>query len=401
MDYKAETMEKIKEKKIDTIILQVFLFLLSLVTIFILKDFIGGRYVGNINFVLFPLVAIFMLARRYKLLIIEKTYIYSLCIGFILHVLVGADDFSRIGNSLFARIVPILLLSLAMQQKTNPKIFIAFFVLFFVSECGLSIYEKLTMNHYYKYDSVDDFMATTASMDDTATFRSYALMLHPLFNANTVSVCLAFILCAKHIKGSIKYSFIVLGLLALWGFNSRGAMIIWSIILFYRIAMYKAKPVYIVTILIVLYFILPPLIEWILYSGILGRLADFDFSDSSTLTRFEAYDTFFSEKWNFYDIIAGGREICYPGTQFILENGFLVDLGYWGIIIGSVKILGELLITYKAISKYSIKDKILIMLSIWGVAFMNNNSYQTWLMPIFVMACVSFNSFMPYRNKDN
>lgn len=401
MDYKAESMEKIKEKKIDTIIFQVFLFLLSLVTIFILKDYVGDRYVGNINFVLFPLVAIFMWARRYKLPIIEKIYIYSLSIGFILHFLIGVSDFSEINSILLVRIAPILLLSLAMQQKTPPKIFIAFFVLFFVVECGLSIYEKLTMNHYYKYDSIDDFMATTASMDDAATFRSYALMLHPLFNANTVSVCLAFILCSKHIKNIYKFSFVALGLLALWGFNSRGAMIIWSIILFYRIALYKAKISYVITILIVLYFALPTLIEWILFSGILGRLAEFDFSDSSTLTRFEAYDAFFSAKWNFYDIIAGGREICYSGTQITLENGFLLDLGYWGLIVGSVKILGELLITYKAINKYSAKDKMLFMLAIWGVAFMNNNSYQTWLIPIFVMACVSFNSFMPYRNNVN
>lgn len=391
-------MEKIKEKN-DTIILQVFLFLLSLVSIFILNDYIGGRYYGYINFVLFPLVTIFMIARRYKLPIMEKIYIYSLSIGFILHIIIGVSDFSKIGNSLFIRNAPILLLALAMQQKTKPKMFIAFFILFFVCECGLSIYEKLTMSHFFEYDSIDDYMATTASMDDTASFRSYALMLHPLFNANTVSVCLAFILCSNHIKGIYKFLLFVLGLFALWGFNSRGAMIIWGIILLYRIILYKAKLAYTIIILIVLYFALPPLVEWVLFSGYFGRLADFDFTDGSTLTRFEAFDAFQSEKWNFYDILAGGREFCYPGTNLILENGFLLDLGYWGIIVGSIKVICEILITYKAIKYYPIRDKIIIFFAMWGVAFMNNNSYQTWLIPIFVMACISFNSFMPYNNK--
>jgi hypothetical protein len=236
-------------------------------------------------------------------------------------------------------------------------------------------------------------------MDDVTSFRSYSLMLHPLFNANTVSICLAFILCSNHIKGIYQFLLFVLGLFALWGFNSRGAMIIWGIILLYRIILYKAKLAYTIIILVVLYFALPPLVEWVLFSGYFGRLADFDFTDGSTMTRFEAFDAFLSEKWDFYDILAGGREFCYPGTNLILENGFLLDLGYWGMIVGSIKIIGEILITYKAIKYYPIRDKIIIFLAMWGVAFMNNNSYQTWLMPIFVMACICFNSYMPYRKK--
>ena len=130
-----------------------------------------------------------------------------------------------------------------------------------------------------------------------------------------------------------------------------------------------------------------------------AAIADFDFTDGSTMTRFEAFDAFLSEKWDFYDILAGGREFCYPGTNLILENGFLLDLGYWGIIVGSIKVICEILISYQAIKFYPIRDKIIILFAMWGVAFMNNNSYQTWLMSIFVMACICFNSYMPYREK--
>lgn len=383
----------------DIKILQVFLFILSVVSIFIFRDFVGSQNIRLINFILLPLVALFLTVRRYNLSCVESIYVIGLSVGFILHVLIGVKNISGIGDSLFARIVPILLLSLAFRQKVRPKVFIIFFFLFYILECGLSIYEKISLTHCYDYNNIDNFMATSVLMDDTTSFRSYSLMLHPLFNANTVSICLAFILCSYHIKDIYKFLLFALGLFALWGFNSRGAMIIWGIILLYRILLYKAKLAYTIIILVVLYFALPPLIEWGLISGYFGRLADFDFTDGSTMTRFEAFDAFLSEKWDFYDILAGGREFCYPGTNLILENGFLLDLGYWGIIVGSIKIIGEILITYKAIKYYPIRDKIIIFLAMWGVAFMNNNSYQTWLMPIFVMACICFNSYMPYREK--
>ena len=383
----------------DIKILQVFLFILSVVSIFIFRDFVGSQNIRLINFILLPLVALFLTVRRYNLSCVESIYVIGLSVGFILHVLIGVNNISGIGDSLFVRIVPILLLSLAFRQKVKPKVFIIFFFLFYILECGLSIYEKLSLTHCYDYNNIDNFMATSVLMDDTTSFRSYSLMLHPLFNANTVSICLAFILCSYHIKDIYKFLLFALGLFALWGFNSRGAMIIWGIILLYRIILYKTKLAYTIIILIVLYFALPPLIEWVLFSGYFGRLADFDFTDGSTLTRFEAFDAFQSEKWNFYDILAGGREFCYPGTNLILENGFLLDLGYWGIIVGSIKVICEILITYKAIKYYPIRDKIIIFFAMWGVAFMNNNSYQTWLIPIFVMACICFNSYMPYREK--
>ena len=383
----------------DIKILQVFLFILSVVSIFIFRDFVGSQNIRLINFILLPLVALFLTVRRYNLSCVESIYVIGLSVGFILHVLIGVNNISAIGDSLFARIVPILLLSLAFRQKVKPKVFIIFFLLFYILECGLSIYEKLSLTHCYDYNNIDNFMATSVLMNDTTSFRSYSLMLHPLFNANTVSICLAFILCSYHIKDIYKFLLFALGLFALWGFNSRGAMIIWGIILLYRILLYKAKLAYTIIILVVLYFALPPLIEWGLISGYFGRLADFDFTDGSTMTRFEAFDAFLSEKWDFYDILAGGREFCYPGTNLILENGFLLDLGYWGIIVGSIKVICEILISYQAIKFYPIRDKIIILFAMWGVAFMNNNSYQTWLMSIFVMACICFNSYMPYREK--
>ena len=225
----------------DIKMLQVFLFILSVVSIFIFRDFVGYPNIRLINFVLLPLVALFLTVRRYKLSCVENIYVIGLSVGFILHVLIGVNTLSGIGDSLFTRIVPVLLLAFALCQKVKPNVFIAFFLLFFIIECGLSIYEKLSLTHCYDYNNIDDFSATSVLMDDVTSFRSYSLMLHPLFNANTVSICLAFILCSNHIKGIYQFLLFVLGLFALWGFNSRGAMIIWGIILLYRITSVPLK----------------------------------------------------------------------------------------------------------------------------------------------------------------
>lgn len=389
-----------KNHILDSKIFQVFLFVLAIVSIFFFEEFVEYQNVRYINDALLPLLVIFMLTKGYKLNMTEKIYVYALCVGFFSHVLVDVINITEIGNNLFARISPVIVLAIAMQQKRKPKIFIMFFVLFYVLECGISVYEKISMTHFYEYKNIENFSATRSLMDDNMVFRSFSLMFHPLFNANTVSICLAFIFCSNQIRRIYKYALIVLGLLALWGFNSRGALMIWGILIFYRIALYKAKLSYTIIILCVSYFAIPPLLEWIMYSGVFGRLTEIDFSDSSTLTRFAAFDAFQSEDWSMENILIGGKTICYPGTQLILENGPLLDLGYWGIVIGLIKVVCEILITYKAIVKYTTKDKILILLAVWGVAFMNNNSFQTWLMPMFVMACVTFNEHMLYRETE-
>lgn len=380
--------------KHDSIILQFFLFILACTTIFCIREYLGETITGRLLW-FSSLFIIFFCIKKYKLSLVSKIYIISITFGFILHVIGGVQERGTLNGTVIVRVVPILLLAVVNQQKYTLRHFTNFIWLFFLIECGISIYEKINLTHLINYSRTDDFAATSLIMVDSSVFRSFSLMLHPLFNANTVSIFLAFILCSDNIKSVYKYIYITIGLLALWGFNSRGAMIVWGIILIYRLLFYKAKLMYVFIALIVLYFAVPPLIEWIVYSGILGRLTDVDFSDSSSLTRIEAFNVFFSQEWSFEDILIGGRILCYPGTDLTLENGILLDLGYWGLVIGTIKIISEILITYQVIQKYNIRDRILIMIAIWGVAFMNNNSFQTWLLPTFVLVCIALNDYLP------
>ena len=139
-----------------------------------------------------------------------------------------------------------------------------------------------------------------------------------------------------------------------------------------------------------LLFILDPLITLFLSTDLGGRL-NFDFSDDSTMTRFLCYTLFMNEDWDFYRIVAGGSIIYMPGTILSLENGVLLTLGYWGWIIGVLKVVLEFLLTYKCLYNYEVKDKIIILTSFWGVAYMNNNSFNPLMLSMFVIVFIAFN----------
>jgi len=310
----------------------------------------------------------------------------------------GSVAINRIGENLFARLIPILVLSIFLykNKQINCRLFSIAFLLFYITECSLAIYEKITMEHVIHYAEIEDLQATSFEMLDTTEFRSFSLMLHPLYNANTISVCLSFILF-KNIGFLKKMILIGLGLIALWAFNSRGALIVWAILIVYRLFLFQSNWIYTILIIGIMYFAIPVLLDYIQFTGILGRLSTFDLSDGSSVTRLEAFTEFINQKWTTEDIFVGGRVLNYNGTKVSLENGILLDFGYWGFVVGSIKIVIELVMTYLSVKEYSLKERIFIMISFWGVAFMNNNSYSTWLMAIFVLCLISFKNI--YSNE--
>lgn len=380
-------MEKVYK---NDYLLEIIFFLLSFTTIFALREIIGGKSISQLYCVILLLLFYYIIKNRDKILLIGKIYIYALSFGFLLHFMQGSVEINRIGDVLFARLIPILILSIFLfkNKQINCRLFSIAFLLFYITECSLAIYEKITMEHVIHYAEIEDLQATSFEMLDTTEFRSFSLMLHPLYNANTISVCLSFILF-KDIKFPKKIILIGLGLIALWAFNSRGALIVWAILIVYRLLLFQSNWIYTFLIIGIMYFTIPVLLDYIQFTGILGRLSTFDLSDGSSATRLEAFTEFINQRWTSEDIFIGGRVLNYNGTKISLENGALLDLGYWGFVVGSIKIVVELVMTYLSVKAYPLKERIFIMISFWGVAFMNNNSYSTWPMAIFVLCLIS------------
>lgn len=378
-----------RQQRNDAFVFQFIAFLMALSSIHVFKNY-EPTWIGRTGYITFPLLFVwFHFIRNYTLRPEAKVYCLAILVGFTLHILANsaekATDFRGI---LFMRLLPAYMLSMVPYLRRPIHFIRCFVVFFYVVECLISVYERLEMTHVITYsdDLIEGFLNTT-SQD---RFRSTSLMFHPLYNANAVSIAMAFILCSPQIKVLYKWVLFALGLAALWGFNSRGVLIIWAIILLYRFTLYQAQWWKVIASLVVLYFMLPLLIDWLLVSNLLGRLGTFDLSDESTATRLIALDVFLNQRWNIEDLLIGGRVIYYPRSTISLENGVLLDLGYWGILLGSIKIICEILISFCALRHLELRAKLIIMMATWGVAIMNNNSFNTWPLAIFTLFFITF-----------
>lgn len=372
------------------------------VPLFIGEDFLSFVVRVGIIFFLF----LFSPYLRKDLNLLGFLYCGAISIGFVFHKLQGLDV--KLFGEALVRIVPVLIILHYNYDKTYPNNIIkSFAILFFVIECFLAIYEKSTLTHLINYDSDTQAMNGNMLMDED--FRSFSLFGHPLHNANVVSVMLAFILCSSSLKLSLKVILILLGLGAIWSFNSRAALMMWMFILFYRLFLYGKSWKWIFLAIVIVIVVLPSFVFYVQKTGALGRL-DFDFSDSSTLTRFMAIQIFMTYPWSFNEMLLGGIELEQPtfgavGTgvadYVYIENGYLLDLGYWGFLLGAIKIICEIVISYRVLHLFNVRDKFLIMIALWGIASMNNNTFFTFLMPFYMFSFLAFGVNQKQREKMN
>lgn len=326
---------------------------------------------------------------------LEKSYIIMMVLAFITHLFVKLENKNT--NPFwesFTWISIVYLLVLSKKYNSCKLIMLAMFVFYFM-ECSVAIFEKISMTSFVKWSDKNVFFGRAELYDYSSEFRSTAFLRHALNNANVVSIFLSFILCAKNISRKYKYFLLALGLLALWAFNSRGAMIMWMLIIVYWI-FFKNKNIVLVSLSgLAAYIALPFVLDFIANNEIFGRLSE-GVEDGSTQTRLDAFMFFAMHQWNTTNILFGGDIIYMPGSILSLENGVLLNLGYWGWIIGSLKTIMEVVISYKLLpADFDAKTKMIIMAACWGVAFMNNNSFQPLVFSYFMFVNIAF------RNIDN
>lgn len=374
--------------KISGLLYQTLLCLFVLVSVAAVILTIGSTFAGWIT-KLVIILSVFLYARELKRYSnrVEIWYVVVMVIGFFFHFFMPSIK-EPLWESL-KWIVPVIFLVVS-RKYTNLKLLTLLIITFFILESLLCVFERLIGDYVFTYTSMLGEESIFVSEGYTDTFRSHALLNHPLNNANVISAIMIFILCSNALKPQIQFMLVGLGALALWGCNERGSMVLWILILLFRFTLYDKKPIWIILILIMLFFVTPIVLAFISETGVLGRL-DFDFSDDSVATRIFAFVWFAAHNWTFNNIVFGGDIIYMPGSLFTLENGVLLTLGYWGWIIGSLKTLLELVITYKCIYKYSLKDRILILMATWGVAFMNNNSFDTLFFTFLIPIIIVFN----------
>lgn len=212
---------------------------------------------------------------------------------------------------------------------------------------------------------------------DIVNFRAFAFFGHPLTNGNVMAFMSFIILYTKSISIKIRFLLFAIGMASLFCFNTRGAILVSAILLVPAVINYlKSYPRYRIVSLLCF-----AVIAYILYNNFEnfgGRLANSDINDSNSAVRLAAIDEFFS--LSFSDLLSGGYSMKNG------ENGILMILAYYGLLVGSIKVFVEIYLSYKLIKNDESKiHKWVIMLSLIAVASTNNNLATVLVVPFYIL----------------
>jgi len=293
-------------------------------------------------------------------------------------------DLNTALNTLTTWFLPVLLLLYLNKLRSHHKINIIKIILFFFTvECLLSIYEK-TFN-YIVFPIIDEDVIEIYSDNLLHQFRSNAIWGNPLMNANIVSIILSFIIVST-IKFKYKLFFYIIGIYSLLAFNARGALVIWIVITLiaifthYKNIKNNNKFTFFITSLIVIFLITYSMIntDW----G--GRLIYEDkLYDESAQSRVFSFYTLFNISFN--QLLVGAVDI-----KNYTENGYINILLNYGLILGLILIVFQLIIFFRYIKKYSFWSKTIIFLAFIGVGSLNNNLQQSTPFMFFILCVTTF-----------
>ncbi|MBN8838293.1 MAG: hypothetical protein J0I09_13605 [Sphingobacteriia bacterium] len=324
----------------------------------------------------------------------ERMYIGVMLLGFFLHLILP-DNTKVLWESLKWMFIVFLLI--IGREYILQRYVVFCFIGFFVMHCLIAALERNARSHFFDFGKINE--QELNSFLDNTKFRAQGLMQHPLFAANVVLIMLSFILVNTFMNKYIRVGLLILGTYALICFNSRWAMLLWGALLLYRLFFYNSNPLIPILLGVFIYgFFLSDIVMLLQdNSQIFGRLAEKNnLEDESSATRVMSYIFFASQRWNMQDILVGGRIIYMPGTEFSLENGILLTIAWWGWIVGGLKVFLELVISFKCLQRYSLKDRSIIMIGSWGCAFGNNNSINTFVFAFLVISYLVMNSWFAH-----
>ena len=267
--------------------------------------------------------------------------------------------------------------------------------IFFVAECLLAIYERKTNVVFFPYVE-DDYYLSMVEQGQTWQFRSSSLLGNPLFNANFVSFSLCLLLCCDSIKVVYRYILALLGLFAILGFNARGATIVTSCLVLYKLFMIlkgqKSKlNKYLFYALIV--GSLSYAIDFVVNSDWGGRLMQNELMDGSAQTRLS-----FSEYLNHISLISFPT---WVETVNKSENSYLFILISYGFVLGVILIYSLLRLFFHYLAPYTRQVQILLFVSAIGIGSMNNNLASPSLFSWFFLYLLAFRNELTFKAYDN
>lgn len=317
-----------------------------------------------------------------------KGVLLSLIFMFVVTFILSKGDL--VGMMGWITIPLICAITLSLDKKSLKGMQAVLFV-FFIVECLLAIYERKYNIALFPYVE-DDYYLSLVEQGQTWQFRSSSLLGNPLFNANFVSFSLCLLLCCDTIKVVYRYILALLGLFAILGFNARGATIVTSCLVLYKLYMILKrqksklnKYLFYALIVISLYYA----IDFVMNSDWGGRLMQDELMDGSAQARLS-----FSEYLNNISLISFPS---WVDTVDKSENSYLFILISYGLFLGILLIYSLFRLFFHYIAPYTRQVKILLLVSAIGVGSLNNNLSQSGLFVWFFMYLLAFRNELTFK----
>jgi hypothetical protein len=355
---------------------------------------LGIMQVGTFSSII--LVALFMyIFFTHKINIKFKPEFQIIFVGFlIIFIKVMLGQYDQIKLAIFFVMIPMFIsVVLGKQRNFSLKFLQNLILFFFVLECFLAIYERITLSHIFPLS--EEIRLITI---EDLLFRSSSFLGHPLNNALCVSVIMGFILCSN-IKSLYKIVYLLLGFIAILCFNARAAIIIWGVLLtihFLKIVLNK-RTKNTIRVLILLFF------SFLIYSvyivitdfGFGGRLLKSEIMDGSANTRLEVLDAF--KFINTNDLIFGDANNYISVMNKLgaggVENSYIVFIIQYGLIITLILILLYAQLISRFLKNYSFYDRFILLSSFILLGSTNNGLASATPLIFFILCYYSFQKF--------
>ena len=269
-------------------------------------------------------------------------------------------------------------------------------LVYFILICVLSIYERIFLtNIFTSQETIENSLIYN---HETWGFRSETI-LGPLASAMCVTTILSFILTNRRISVIHKILYFMLGYVSLFCFNARGAIIVatlfivpYIIHLIHQIKNKKQKKITYTFFIIGSIYLLYIVINTSLGGRLLNQEELLDGSAQTRLDIFSFYNYLTTDQllWGNPDLyLYVMRKLGAGGV----ENGIIVLILNYGIIITFIMLLLLMFFHYTKLSVYNNAERIWIMAIFYILGTMNPNlaTPVQWTIWLF--------SYYAFRNK--
>lgn len=309
---------------------------------------------------------------------------------------------SRFGSVsvLFGILLPPILLSVALYSSDRLSIrepIRKILLLFYLTECLLAIFEKMTGTTLFKSDySTDDIFYG---------FRASALHGHPLSNALLVSTIMAFLLISPYYTYTKKLILFGLGYVALLCFNTRSSIMVMAVVFIIHFTLYifsSRRSIVLKSFYAALIYVFVSIISYlILFSGMGGRLVEHEIMDSSANARLEIVDVYLNLTLKDFMLGIGNKQMLHLAE--IKVNGGHTE-NYWILFAASFGLVLFIPIVYsfyKLYKKYFIGTGYLTTFITAGtfiIVSSTNNSLFFQSAPLCMFMLCAY-AMMPCKNR--